>query len=105
MPTFQPAEALIRSLDFGVAKLTTGTIPKMKTASGDWTFATTPRYKKFIKSFSSGVLDSPHFDFLHFFSLFELRHSFYLQLNWFLFEKVVSLENNSISESLLCFIG
>jgi len=60
-PTFQPAEALIHSLDFGVAKLTTGTIPKMKMASGDWTFATTPRYKKsFINtSFSSGLLGSP----------------------------------------------
>jgi len=65
-PTFQPAEALIRSLDFGAAKLTTGTIPKMKMASGDWTFATTPRYKKFNTSFSSGLLDSPYFDSLHF---------------------------------------
>ena len=88
--TFQPAEALIPSLDFGVVKMTTGTIPKLKRASGGWTFTTTPRYKKFT-SFSSGLLDSPHFDFLHFPSPFEPHYSFRSHLNWLVFEIVISL--------------
>ena len=60
--TFQLTEALIRSLDFGVAKLTTGTTLKLKRASGDWTFTTTLRYKNF--HFPLVCIILPHFDFL-----------------------------------------